>query len=176
MFSLAEQFERAVELSLGFPYASHCDAPTIAVLGQACELAEFPALEQMLCGGLQVILLTVQLAHAHMHICRSTQHKPAVRHRKLQPLLVGAHSLTQTTLCNADIREGKSTADCISNVPRSLEPFYTLWIDTARFLEIPVCPGYKCQQGCCRSSVEVVFLGGEFERLLGESHSGMHIA
>ena len=52
----------------------------------------------MLGGGIQIVTLTVELAHSHVHVCRSPQHMRALLCRKLQSPLIGAHCLAQTTL------------------------------------------------------------------------------
>ena len=70
---LVEQVERAVQIALGLPYASHRNAPAIPVLREPGVLAQFLASQQVLRGGMQIVMLTVELTHSHIHVCRSPQ-------------------------------------------------------------------------------------------------------
>ena len=70
---LVEQVERAVQIALGLPDARHRDAPAIRVLREPGVLAQLLAAQQVLRGGIQIVPLAVELAHAHVHVCRSPQ-------------------------------------------------------------------------------------------------------
>ena len=57
----------------------------------------------MLRGRLQIVSFPVDLAHTHVHVCRSAQHRHAVFRCKLQRLLVRAHGIVQATLRDPDV-------------------------------------------------------------------------
>ena len=95
---LIEQVECAVQISFSLSYPGHRDLPAVPVLRQACVLAQLLASQQVPRGGRQVVALAVDLAHPHIHVRRSPQHRPALLGRGLQRLLVGAHRFTETTL------------------------------------------------------------------------------
>src|SRR5206468_8882937 len=79
--------------------------PPIPVLRQPGVLAQLLAAPQLLGGGGHVVALAVDLAHPHVHVCRSAQNRPALLGRTLQGLLVGAHGLAETALRAPDVRQ-----------------------------------------------------------------------
>ena len=114
---LVEQIECAAQISFSLPYPGHRDPPAIPVLRQPDVLAQLLAPQQLLRGGRQVVALAVDLAHPHVHVCRSPQNRPALLRRTLQCLLVGAHRLTETTLRKPDVRQRDRAAEGIGDVP-----------------------------------------------------------
>ena len=133
--------------------------------------------QQVLRGGMQIVTLTVELAHAHVHVCRSPQRRasPCCR-RKLQCLLIGAHGLAETTLRNPYISQGDGATDGVRDVPGLLQTRHAIGIRPVRCLEIPARPGGESQERRCRSAPEMVVLRDEVERPPGVFHGVGHIA
>src|ERR1700722_10533228 len=86
---LIEQIKCAVQIPFSLAYPSHRDPPAIRVLRQPDMLTQLLAPQQLLRGGSQVVALAVDLAHPHMHVCRSPQNRSALLSRMLQCLLIG---------------------------------------------------------------------------------------
>src|SRR6266496_2368760 len=116
-----EQVESAVQVSLCLPYASHRDTPAIPVLREPGVLTHLLASQQVLCGGMQIITLTEDLTHAHIHISRSAQCRRASLHRQLQCLLVGTHGIVEATLRDPYSSQGSCAIDCVRDVPGLLQ-------------------------------------------------------
>ena len=114
---LVEQVECAAQVSFSLAYPGHRDPPAIRVLRQPGVLAQLLAAQQVLRGGMQIVALAVDLAHPHVHVCRSPQNRPALLRRTLQCLLVGAHRLAETTLRDPDVRQRDRAAEDIGDVP-----------------------------------------------------------
>ena len=72
-------------------------------------LTQFLASQQVLRGGTQIVMLTFEHAHSHVHVCRSAHGRRALLRRELQSPLIGAHGLVETTLRNPYIRQGDGT-------------------------------------------------------------------
>ena len=125
---------------------------------------------------MQIVMLTVELAHSHIHVCRSAQRWRALLCRKLQSLLIGTHCLAETTLRNPYIRQGDCATDCVRDVPGLLQTRHAIGIRPVRCLEIPARPGGKSQERRCRSAREMVILRCEVERPPGVFHGVGHIA
>ena len=98
-------------------YPGHRNPPAIPVLRQPDGLTQLLAAQQLLRGGGQIVALAVDLAHPHVHVCRSPQDRPALLRRTLQGLLVGAHCGTETTLHQPDVRHRDRAAEDIGNLP-----------------------------------------------------------
>ena len=143
---LVEQVERAVQISLGLPYSSHRDAPAIPVLREPGVLAQLLAFQQVLRGGIQIVMLTVELAHSHVHVCRSPQYRLALLRRKLQSPLIGTHRLAETTLRNPDIGQSDCAIDCVRDVPGHLQTSHAIGKRPVCCLEIPARPGCESQE------------------------------
>ena len=173
---LVEQVERAVQIALGLPYASHRDAPAIPVLREPGVLAQLLASQQVLRGGMQIVMLTVELAHSHVHVCRSPQYRFALLRRKLQSPLIGTHRLAETTLRNPYISQSDCAIDCVRDVPGQLHTSHAIGKHPVCCLEIPARPGCESQERRCRSAPEMVVLRYEVERPPGVFHGGGHIA
>src|SRR6266545_2875933 len=173
---LLEQVERAVQVSLGLPYASHCDPPAIPVLREPGVLALLLAAQQVLRGGMQIVTLTVELTHSDVHVCRSPQERLALLRRKLQCLLVGTHCLVETTLRNPYISPGDCAPDCVRDVPGPLHMSHAIGIHAVGGLEIPARPECESQERHCPSTPEMVVLRDEVERPPGVCHGAGHIA
>src|SRR5205823_10414483 len=120
--------------------------------------------------------LTVELAHAHVHIRRSSHYWGALLHRKLQSLLVGAHCIAEPTLRNPYIRQADRGAECVGDVPSSLQTRLTTRPRLVRSLEIPARPGGKSQESGGPSAPEMVVLRHQVERPLGMDHGRGDIA
>src|SRR5690348_12503167 len=101
VFCLVEQVKSTVQVSSGLPYASQNNVPTRSIRWKTGEFAQFLAFQQVLHGSIQIVLLTMEFAHAHIQISRSPQDR-LVRHRELQSTLVGTHGFAETTLCKPD--------------------------------------------------------------------------
>ena len=121
-------------------------------------LAQLLAAQQVLRGGMQIVMLTVELAHAHVHVCRSPQDRRALRRRKLQCLLIGTHCLVETTLRNPYIRQGDCATDGVGDVPGPLHTRHAIGIRPVRCLEIPARPVGESQERRCRAAPEMVVL------------------
>src|SRR2546423_13890960 len=94
----------------------------------------------MLGGGIQIVTLTVELAHSLVRGCRSPQHMRTLLCRKLQSPLIGAHCLAQTTLRNPYISQGDGATDGVREVPGPLHQSHAVGIRPVRCLEIPTRP------------------------------------
>src|ERR1700722_6393991 len=75
---LIEQIKCAVQIPFSLAYPSHRDPPAVTVLWQPKVLAQLLAPQQVLGGGMQVVALTVNLAHPYVHVCGSPQNRPAL--------------------------------------------------------------------------------------------------
>ena len=173
---LVKQVERAVQISLGLPYSSHRDAPAIPVLREPSVLALLLASQQVLRGGMQIVMLTVELTHSHVHVCRSPQYRLALLRRKLQSPLIGTHRLAETTLRNPYISQGDCATDCVRDVPGLLHTSHAIGKHPVCCLEIPARPGCESQERRCRSAPEMVVLRYEVEHPPGVFHGAGHIA
>src|SRR6266508_6277490 len=125
---------------------------------------------------MQIVLLTVELAHSHIQVCRSAQYRLALLCGKLQCLLVCTHCLGETTLRNPYISSGDCATDCVREVPGLVHPRHALGIRPVRCLEIPTRPVCESQERRCRSAPQMVFLRYELERPPGVCHGLGHIA
>jgi hypothetical protein len=65
---LLEQLERTVQIARGLVDARHGDAPAIPVLRKARVLAQLTAPQQSLHGGIEIVPLAGELAHANVHL------------------------------------------------------------------------------------------------------------
>jgi hypothetical protein len=139
-------------------------------------LALLLALQQVLRGGFQIIILTVELAHSHVHICRSAHCRVAVLSRKPQGDLVGAHCITEATLRNLNISQSKRAPDCVGDIPSHPQMGHSVGIRPVCCLEIPVRPGRESQERRCRPAQDMVVLSCEIEHPLGVFHGPWHIA
>src|SRR3954454_5521776 len=75
---LVEQVECAAQISFSLPYPSHRDTPAVGVLPQSNVLTQLLAPQQMLSGLSQVVVLAVDLAHADVHVRRSSKDRLAL--------------------------------------------------------------------------------------------------
>src|SRR5205823_3674984 len=127
-----EQVERAVQVSFSFPDSSHRHAPSIWVLRQPDVLAQRLAGQQVLRGGVQIVPLTVELTHTHVHVCRSTEYRRARRRLAGQSLLVGAHGVAETTLRNPYIGQGHGATECVGVMPGPLQTRHSSGVTLVR--------------------------------------------
>ncbi len=72
---------------------------------------------QVLPGGIEIVPFEEELAHAHVHVCRAAQDDRAMLRRTLEPPLVGAHRLLESTLRDPDVGQGDGAADDVRDVP-----------------------------------------------------------
>src|SRR5262249_26932 len=131
--------------------------------------------QQVLRGGQQVILLTVELAHAHVQICRSPEHLPAL-HRQLQSPLISAHCLAEPALCNPYVGQRHGSTDGIGQVTYALHSRHALGIHTVRCLKISSRPGCESQERRSGSADESVVYWQEFERLSGIGYGAGYVS
>ena len=120
---LIEQVERAVQVSLSLPYASHRLTPPSPVRRESGAFAQLLTCQQVLRRRLQIVTFTLQFTQSDVQVSRSPQHRLALLRCELQCLLVGAHRLVETTLPNPDISQEPSAADNVGDVPG---PLHTL--------------------------------------------------
>jgi hypothetical protein len=173
---LVEQVECATQISFSLPYPRHRDPPAIPVLRQPGVLAQLLAAQQLLGGGGQVVALAVDLAHPHVHVCRSAQNRPALLGRRLQGLLVGAHGLAETALGTPDVRQRDRAPEGIGDVPGPSQSRHALGIPRVPGLEVPARPGREPHECRCRSTAEVVISRRKLERPPGVPHGAGPIA
>src|SRR4029079_4852264 len=133
---LVEQILRAVQVALDLPDPGHRYSPAMRKLGESSRLSQFRASQEVLRGGIQVVPFTMNLAHARIEIRRAPQDSRAVLSRTLQRALVRAHCLVEATLRNPDIRQGRDTADGISDVSGLLQARHALGIGLVRRLQL----------------------------------------
>ena len=157
---LVEQVEGAVQISLGVPDSRHRDPPAIRVLRQPGVLAQLLGAQQVPGGGRQVVALASDLAHPHVHVRRSPQHRPVLVGGESQRLLVGAQRLTQATLRDADVRQRDRAAEDVGDVPGPPQPLGAGGVGLVRGLEVAATPECEPHEGRCPGSGEVVLFGG----------------
>ena len=173
---LLQQIERAVQIALGLPYARHRHAPAIPVLREPGVLAQLLASQQVLRGGLQIVILAVELAHAHVHVCRSPQR--GVRPAPSQAAILAHRSALPRgdDLARSVYPPGRRAPDCVRDVPGHLQMSHALGIRLVRCLQIPTRPGGEPQERRRRSAPEMVVLGDEVEHPPGVFHGVGHVA
>src|SRR5215217_914875 len=98
------------------------------VLREPSMLTLLLASPQVLDGGAQIVLLTVEFTHAHVHVGRAPHDRLAMLRGKLQPPLVDAHRLAETTSGNPDISQRECATDGVSDVPGPLEARHAIAI------------------------------------------------
>jgi hypothetical protein len=130
---------------------------------------------QVLRGGLQIVILPVELAQAHVHIGRAPPHGRALLLGKLQRLLIGPHGVVEPTLRNPYVRQGDCAPDCAREAPGLLQTRLARGKHPVRSLEIPSCPIRESEEPGCRSAREMVVLVPEVEHPLGVCHRAGHI-
>src|SRR6476659_3904931 len=173
---LVKHFQCTLQISLGVSDASHPDTPAIPVFREPGVLTHLRASQQVLCGGMQVITLTEDLTHTHIHISRSAQCRRASLHRQLQCLLVGTHGIVEATLRDPYSSQGSYAIDCVRDVPGLLQTRHAIGIRPVCCLEISARPICEPQEPRCPAACHMVVLGCEVERPLGICHGPWHIA
>ena len=160
-FGLVKQCDRASQIALGLPYACHRDARAIPVLGQPVVLTQLLALHELLCGAIKIVALSVELTEAHVHVCRPAQHRAAMLRSKLQRVLIGAHRVTEATLCNADVRECDRATEYIGHMPGLLQTRHARAVGAIAFLKVPGRPVRQTQKPGRSCTDEMVVLADE---------------
>jgi hypothetical protein len=162
---LVDCIERAIEVPFSLPDAGRHDMQPIAVLRVAHMLAQVLARLEMPCGGLEVALLTGEVAQSHVHVRRGPQDWLAMLCRQLQCLLVRPDRVTQPSLGDPDVRQGDRTTERIREAARPLHPRHPSAVDSMRGLEVPARPCGQSQERLCCPAEEIVVLGSQIQCL-----------
>jgi hypothetical protein len=130
-------------------------------------LTQIRARLQVADGGVQIVPLAVELAHAHVHVRRSPQRRRTGRRRELQRPLVRAHRLVEPALRNPNIGKDQRTAEGIGEESSPPQSSHALGVHAVSRVQVPLGPKREPEQPRCRAASEVIVLREKVERLAG---------
>ena len=175
-FCLVEQVQRRVWITFGIPDPRHRDMPAVGVLPTARVFAKFGAGPQVLHRGTKLIPFVEALAHAHVHVGRSSHDGRAMFGRDSEPPLISAHRFAMTTLRDPNVSQGDRATNRVGDVSGPLEARLGLGPGSVRLVEVTPRPVRERQEPCCRSAAQVIVVADEFECQLCTSHRAGDIA